>query len=58
MRRMPKREIVKHIRVCTEDHGGPHNAATVYGHYANLGNRSCLRLIGTDVWIYTVEVKG
>lgn len=44
------REIMKHLRVCKKEHGGPGNAATVYGHHAS--RRSCIRLYDTDTWVY------
>jgi hypothetical protein len=47
---MNKREVAKRVKVCTQDHGAPDNAATVYGHHAG---RTCIRLAGTHVWIYS-----
>lgn len=44
-------------RVCSAEHGGPNNAATVYGHYADLRNRTCMRLPGTDTWVYDLKEK-
>ena len=38
------------LTVCDQDHGGPDNAATVYGHYGSV--RVCIRLKDTDIWIY------
>ena len=41
---------MKHLKVCTLDHGGDHNAASVYGHHGSV--RICIRLFGADTWIY------
>ena len=38
------------LRVCTKNHGGEHNAATVYGHAQP--RRVCIRLFGSRRWVY------
>jgi hypothetical protein len=38
------------LRTCRLAHGGPSNAASVYGHHGSV--RVCIRLHGTTVWIY------
>lgn len=43
-------DTITPLRVCDEDHGGPGNAATVYGHLASV--RNCIRLFDTDTWVY------
>jgi hypothetical protein len=52
---MHKREIAKRIAVCDGTHGATTNTAVVYGHFANLRNRNCIRIVGTDIWIYSKE---
>lgn len=49
---MNKREIAKRLRVCERDHGGPLNAATLYGHFER-DRRECIRIHGTDTWVYS-----
>lgn len=46
------REITptRQLKVCTQDHGGEFNAATVYGHHGSV--RTCLRIFGNDQWVY------
>lgn len=39
--------------VCTEDHGGPHNSATFYGHFGR--NDVCVRVGDSDVWVKNVR---
>lgn len=49
----PKRLLVRmsrELRVCPLDHGGEHNSATVYGHYAS--RRNCIRLKASNVWVF------
>ena len=46
------RPSLKALKVCKENHGGESNAATVYGHYGRLSRRVCIRLYGTNTWIY------
>lgn len=38
------------LAVCDQTHGEEDNAASVYGHYGSV--RICIRLKGTDIWIY------
>lgn len=47
---MADREITVRVKVCEKEHGGPNNAAVLYGH----GGRrdACLRIEGTNTWVY------
>lgn len=47
-------EFSENLAVCEEDHGAPHNMATVYGH---SNNKTCIRLAGTRVWVYSPGVS-
>ena len=38
------------LRICKLQHGGDHNAATVYGH--SHPSRICLRIKATNKWVY------
>lgn len=38
---------------CTDEHGGPNNAATVYGHFGST--KVCVRVLGTDVWVFNIK---
>jgi len=50
---MKKSEWAKRLRTCHLDHGGTYNGATVYGH--TYPWRECIRIKGTDVWVYSTE---
>lgn len=42
---------VANLRRCRLEHGGPANAATVYGHHGS--QRVCIRLAGQGrIWVY------
>lgn len=47
-----EREIVVEVKVCSRDHGGPSNAATVYGHY-EPDKRTCIRIGQSGAWVHT-----
>lgn len=47
---MAKQIMVK-VTLCDQEHGGPGNAARVYGHYNDTG--ACLRIGDTDEWVHT-----
>jgi hypothetical protein len=47
---------MKHLKVCKRDHGGPGNAATVYGHHGSM--RTCIRIKATDEWVYDPAWEG
>lgn len=55
---MSKREIAKRLDVCVLPHGGPDNSATVYGHFGRHSDRTCIRLHGTDTWVYSPRTEG
>jgi hypothetical protein len=44
------RRRITGLKVCTKNHGGPGNAATVYGHPGSV--RVCIRLHNTNTWVY------
>jgi len=41
------------LRVCDDDHGGPNNAASVYGHHGS--RRTCIRIKDTDLWVFNPD---
>lgn len=49
---MTEQSIVLMAKICSREHGGDQNKAEVYGHWGD--KRNCLRIDGTDVWIYDV----
>lgn len=49
-------KIKLNATVCTQDHGGESNAATVYGHHGST--RVCTRVKGTDTWVYDLIKQG
>jgi hypothetical protein len=50
---MNKREIAKRLKVCELRHGAPDNSADVYGHDGRHRDRTCIRIHGTDTWVYS-----
>lgn len=42
--------IIVRARVCNKTHGGPGNAATVYGHFGST--QTCVRIGTSSVWVY------
>ena len=46
-------DLNKHLAVCKESHGAPWNGATVYGH----ADKTCIRLAGSRVWVYSPGVS-
>lgn len=47
------REIEVIAKVCNQEHGGPHNAATAYGHFGST--RTCVRIGKSNTWVYDVR---
>lgn len=40
-------------KVCGDEHGGPNNAAEVYGHFGST--RVCTRVGMTSTWVYDLK---
>lgn len=54
---MPKdRTILVKAKVCDETHGGPGNAATVYGHFGST--KTCVRIGMSNVWVFDLTRTG
>jgi hypothetical protein len=47
------REIATIAKVCGEEHGGPNNPATVYGHFGST--KTCVRIGTSNTWVYDIR---